>query len=125
MQGFAKLGGRNEVHMAPFPPWSKQLRAGMHFAAETHVWIDLDVFLKILKGDIPVPGPGSGGLPSESDTLRVGVVGDPFADHHLPRVVRSCDNLRTRCVQGRLAQTLPRLETVRVPGGLTVFSGRS
>ena len=38
----AKRGGRNEVHLAAFPPWSRQLRAGMHFAAKTHVWVSIE-----------------------------------------------------------------------------------
>ena len=51
VQGFAKLGGRNDIHMAAFPPWSKQLRAGMHFSAETHVWVDPPALLALLRED--------------------------------------------------------------------------
>ena len=52
----AKLGGRNDVYMAAFPPWSKQLRAGMHFAAETHVWIDLPALLGLMREEEGVVG---------------------------------------------------------------------
>ena len=37
--------------MAAFPPWSKQLRAGMHFSAETHAWVDLPALQALLRED--------------------------------------------------------------------------
>ncbi|NDC79553.1 MAG: hypothetical protein EBZ67_17035, partial [Chitinophagia bacterium] len=40
--GNLKRSNRNDLHMACFAPWSSQVLAGMHFAADTHVWVRMD-----------------------------------------------------------------------------------